>query len=43
MTPQELPPPMALFRMLTGFYLSRAIHLAAELGIADLLSRDPVH
>src|SRR5262245_24411845 len=35
------PPPLALFRMVTGYYVSRAIHLAAKLGIADLLSRNP--
>ena len=35
---QELPPPFALFRMITGFYVSRAIHVVARLGIADLLA-----
>jgi SAM-dependent methyltransferase len=43
MTAQESPPPIALFRMITGFYVSRAIHVAAQLGIADLLSQGPVH
>jgi SAM-dependent methyltransferase len=33
---------MALFRMVTGYYLSRAIHVAAELGIADALRDGPV-
>ena len=42
MTPQELPPPIALFRMITGYYLSRAIHVAAQLGIADLLAQGPL-
>jgi orsellinic acid C2-O-methyltransferase len=37
MSSQELPPPFALFRMITGFYVSRAIHVAAKLGIADLV------
>jgi O-methyltransferase domain/Dimerisation domain len=36
---QELPAPMALFRLITGYYVSRSIHVAAELGIADLLSQ----
>ncbi|TWT01658.1 methyltransferase [Reyranella sp. CPCC 100927] len=43
MTPQELPPPIILFRMVTGYYVSRAVHLAAELGIADLLGQGPLH
>jgi hypothetical protein len=35
---QQLPPSMALFRLVTGYYPSRAIHVAAKLGIAGLLS-----
>jgi hypothetical protein len=38
---QQLPPPIALFRMITGYYVSRAIHVVAKLGIADLLSQGP--
>jgi O-methyltransferase domain len=38
MSVQELPPPFVLFRMVTGYYVSRAIHVAARLGIADLLA-----
>jgi hypothetical protein len=41
MSAPELPPPFALFRMVTGFYLSRAIHVAATLGIADRLAEGP--
>jgi len=41
MSPQEIPPPFALFRMVTGFYVSRAIHVVAKLGIADLLADGP--
>lgn len=36
-----LPPPMMLFQMATGFYLSRALYVAAKLGIADLLAAGP--
>jgi SAM-dependent methyltransferase len=36
---QGLPPPMALFRLVTGYYVSRAVHVVAQLGIADLLSQ----
>src|SRR5262252_5239060 len=41
MATQELPPPMALFQMVTGYYISRAIYVAATLGIADLLAHGP--
>jgi hypothetical protein len=41
MTTPELPPPLALFRMVTGYYVSRAIWVAASLGIADLLGDGP--
>src|SRR2546430_5707927 len=32
-----LPPQMLLYQMAIGHYLSRALHLAAKLGVADLL------
>jgi hypothetical protein len=38
MSTQEIPPPFALFRMITGYYVSRAIYVVARLGIADHLS-----
>ena len=38
MSTQEVPPPFVLFRMVTGYYVSRAIYVAAKLGIADLLA-----
>jgi deoxycytidylate deaminase len=41
MAPQELPPPLALLRMVTGYYVSCAIHVAAKLSIADLMSEGP--
>jgi hypothetical protein len=41
MSMQELPPPFALFRMVTGYYVSRAIHVVAKLGIADLIAEGP--
>jgi hypothetical protein len=41
MTTQELPPPLALFRITTGYYVSQAIDAVAKLGIADLLSDGP--
>jgi len=43
MTSDELPPPIALVRMATGHYVSRAVHVAAALGIADLLGEGPRH
>lgn len=39
----ELPPPLALFRMATGYYVSRALWVVARLGIADLLAAGPSH
>jgi O-methyltransferase domain/Dimerisation domain len=42
MSPQEMPPPLALYRMITGFYVSRAIHVVAQLGIADFLGDGPL-
>lgn len=35
--PPTLPPQVLLYQMATGHYLSRALHLAATLGIADQL------
>ena len=42
-TQEPLPPQLALFQMIAGHYLSRAIYVAAKLGIADLLSNGPQH
>ena len=41
MSTQEIPPPFALFSMVTGYYVSRAIYVVAKLGIADHLSECP--
>jgi O-methyltransferase domain/Dimerisation domain len=38
---QTLPPQMVLLQMRAGYLLSRALHVAAELGVADLLSAGP--
>src|ERR1700686_801721 len=37
--PKELPPPVVMLQMIQGFWISRAIYLAAKLGIPDLLKR----
>jgi orsellinic acid C2-O-methyltransferase len=37
MPTQDTPPPLVLFRMITGYYVSQAIYVAARLGIADLI------
>jgi hypothetical protein len=42
MSAQEMPPPFALYRMITGFYFSLAIYVMARLGIADFLSDGPL-
>lgn len=36
-----LPPQLVLYHLATGHYFSRAIHLAAKLGVADLLKDGP--
>ena len=41
MSTNEIPPPFALFRMVTGYYVSRAIYVVAKLGIADHLRDGP--
>jgi hypothetical protein len=38
MSAPELPPPFLLLRMVTGYYVARAIYVAAKLGIADFLA-----
>ena len=37
----QLPPPVVLYQMATGHYVSQAIYVAAKLGIADLLGNGP--
>ncbi len=39
--PSDLPPPVAMFHMIQGFWVSRALHVAAKLGIPDLLRDEP--
>jgi hypothetical protein len=39
----HLPPPIALYQLATGQYISRSLFLVARLGIADLLSDGPRH
>jgi SAM-dependent methyltransferase len=36
------PPPATLLQMMTGYWISQALHVAAKLGIADLLADGPV-
>lgn len=35
------PPPAALLQMMTGYWLSKAIYVAAKLGVADFLAEGP--
>lgn len=39
--PGELPPPLAMLHMIQGFWVSRALYVAAKLGIPDLLKDEP--
>jgi len=38
---RQLPPPVALMEMITGFWVSAAIYVSARLGVADLLENGP--
>src|SRR5262245_61649358 len=40
---QEVPPRKALLQMLTSYWLAQAVHVAAKLGIADLVKNGPKH
>jgi SAM-dependent methyltransferase len=37
----DVPPPVAMLQMISGFWISRAIYIAAKLGIADHLRDEP--
>ena len=39
-TPQ-VPPPIAMLRLISGFWISRCIYIAAKLGIADFVKDEP--
>jgi len=39
--PVELPPPVAMLQMIQGFWVARALYVAAKLGISDLLKSGP--
>lgn len=36
--PEEVPPSIAMLQMISGFWISRAIYIAAKLGLADHLA-----
>jgi hypothetical protein len=37
----QLPPPMVIYQLASAHYVSQALHVAAHLGIADLLAEGP--
>jgi Dimerisation domain len=39
--PDACPPPAALLQMMTGYWVSQALYVAAKLGVADLLIDGP--
>ena len=39
--PSEPPPSAAMLQLIAGFWVSRALYIAAKLGIADLLAAGP--
>ncbi len=40
-TPGGSPPQVALLQMMTGYWVSQALYVAAKLGVADLLADGP--
>jgi SAM-dependent methyltransferase len=40
-SPTDLPPQVLLYQIATGYYVSRALYVAATLGVADLLTDGP--
>ena len=42
-SPQHVPPPVALHRLMTGHWIAQAIFVAAQLGVADYLRDGPQH
>ena len=40
--PPTTPPPVTLLQMMTGYWVSQAIYVAAKLGLADLMADGPV-
>ena len=40
---QDVPPAVALTQMVSGYWVSQAIYVAARLGVADLLAGGPKH
>jgi hypothetical protein len=39
--PAAIPPPVILLQMMTGYWVSQALYVAAKLGVADLLTDGP--
>lgn len=37
----DTPPPLAMLQLISGFWISRCIYIAAKLGIADLVKDEP--
>jgi hypothetical protein len=40
---QQVPPPVALHRLMSGHWIAQAIFVAAQLGVADYLADGPQH
>ena len=40
-TPKEIPPPLQMLQVMSGFWISRCVYIIAKLGIADLLKDGP--
>jgi ubiquinone/menaquinone biosynthesis C-methylase UbiE len=40
-TPKEIPAPLQMLQVMSGFWISRCVYIVAKLGIADLLKDGP--
>src|SRR2546425_404365 len=43
MEPEQVPPPVQLMQMIAAKWVSKPIHVAAKLGVADHLRQGPRH
>ncbi|HZI47565.1 MAG TPA: methyltransferase dimerization domain-containing protein, partial [Pyrinomonadaceae bacterium] len=40
-TTKEIPPPLQMLQLISGFWIARCVYIAAKLGIPDLLKDGP--
>ena len=40
-TAREIPPPLQMLQLISGFWIARCIYVLAKLGLADLIKDEP--